>query len=379
MELHLISLNVPYPANYGGVIDIFYKIKALSASGVAIHLHCYDYGRGPQQILNSFCSSVTYYKRKVGLRNAFSGKPYIVKTRNSKELLDNLSKDSHPILFEGLHTTYWLNHASIKNRIKIVRTHNLEHEYYQYLSLKEKNPFRKIYFKSEARKLARYENILKHATGIAAISPSDAQYFKSHYQHTFLLPAFHPYNQVKSEEGLGPYLFYHGDLSVLENIQAALFLAEAFKDEPFSLVFAGNKPSKELANKIQGNSRFQLIENPSSKTMSELLSQAHVVLLPTFQPTGIKLKLIASLYEGRHCIVNTHMIKNTGLENLCHLADTREEFVSKAKKLMSQPFENKDMIIRKEILGKWFDNQRNAAILIQEIQELQASLQMPSA
>lgn len=372
MELHLVSLNVPYPANYGGVIDIFYKIKALSVSGVGIHLHCYDYGRGSQNILNSFCRSVTYYKRKVGLKNAFSSKPYIVKTRNSKELLDNLCKDSHPILFEGLHTTYWLNHPNLKNRIKIVRTHNLEHEYYQYLSLKEKNPLRKIYFKSESGKLARYESILKHATAIAAISPSDAQYFTSHYQNTFLLPAFHPYNQVKSEEGLGAYLFYHGDLSVRENIQAALFLVDAFKDESLSIVFAGNKPSKELVKSIQGKSQFQLIENPSAKTMSDLLSQAHVVLLPTFQPTGIKLKLIASLYEGRHCIVNTNMVKNTGLENLCHLADSREEFVLKAKKLMSQSFDNKDLIIRKEILGKAFDNQRNASILIQEIQKLQA-------
>ncbi len=372
MELHLVSLNIPYPANYGGVIDIFYKIKALSAYGVGIHLHCYDYGRGSQDILNSFCRSVTYYKRKVGLRSAFSSKPYIVQTRNSKELLDNLCKESHPILFEGLHTTYWLNHPNLKHRIKFVRTHNLEHEYYQYLSLKEKNLLRKLYFKSEARKLARYENILTHATQIAAISPSDAQYFKSRYPNTFLLPAFHPYNQVKSEEGLGDYLFYHGDLSVRENIQAALFLADAFKAEQFKVVFAGNKPSKELVKALQGKSQFQLIENPTAKTMSDLLSHAHVVLLPTFQPTGIKLKLIASLYEGRHCIANTHMVKNTGLENLCHLADTREEFVLKAKKLMSQSFDNKDLIIRKEILGKRFDNQRNAEILIQEIQKLQA-------
>jgi hypothetical protein len=372
LELHLVSLNVPYPANYGGVIDIFFKIKALNASGVGIHLHCYDYGRGSQDILNSFCRSVTYYKRKVGLRSAFSSKPYIVKTRNSKELLVNLCKDSHPILFEGLHTTYWLNHPDIKNRIKIVRTHNLEHEYYQYLSLKEKNLLRKIYFKSESGKLERYESILKHANAIAAISPSDAQYFKSHYPNTFLLPAFHPYSQIKSEEGLGTYLFYHGDLSVRENIQAALFLVDAFKDESLSLVFAGNKPSKELVKSIQGKKQFQLIENPSAKTMSNLLSQAHVVLLPTFQPTGIKLKLIASLYEGRHCIVNTNMVKNTGLENLCHLADSREEFVLKAKKLMSQSFDNKDLIIRKEILGKWFDNQRNAGVLIQEIQKIQA-------
>ena len=32
--LNIVSLNVPYPPNYGGVIDIYYKIKALKAVGV---------------------------------------------------------------------------------------------------------------------------------------------------------------------------------------------------------------------------------------------------------------------------------------------------------------------------------------------------------
>ena len=28
-EIHIITFDIPYPANYGGVIDVFYKIKAL--------------------------------------------------------------------------------------------------------------------------------------------------------------------------------------------------------------------------------------------------------------------------------------------------------------------------------------------------------------
>ena len=36
-HLHIISFDVPYPANYGGVIDVFYKLKALHAEGIKIH------------------------------------------------------------------------------------------------------------------------------------------------------------------------------------------------------------------------------------------------------------------------------------------------------------------------------------------------------
>ena len=31
-HLHIIAFNVPYPANYGGVIDVFYRIKALAGA-----------------------------------------------------------------------------------------------------------------------------------------------------------------------------------------------------------------------------------------------------------------------------------------------------------------------------------------------------------
>ena len=35
MEKHIniIALNIPFPANYGGVIDIYYKLYALSRCG----------------------------------------------------------------------------------------------------------------------------------------------------------------------------------------------------------------------------------------------------------------------------------------------------------------------------------------------------------
>ncbi len=54
-----------------------------------------------------------------------------------------------------------------------------------------------------------------------------------------------------------------------------------------------------------------------------LLAQINV--LPTFQATGIKLKLLMALYTGRHCIVNQPMVDNTGLEELCSIQNTAEE------------------------------------------------------
>ena len=38
--LNIVSFNIPYPANYGGVIDVYYKLEALRACGVKLILHC---------------------------------------------------------------------------------------------------------------------------------------------------------------------------------------------------------------------------------------------------------------------------------------------------------------------------------------------------
>ena len=117
-HLHIISFDIPYPPNYGGVIDVFYKIKTLSGLGVKIHLHCIEYpGRERSKELDKHCVEVHYYKRKTGVFSAISFKPYIVSSRRSDEMITRLLQDDYPILFEGLHSCYYLNDSRIKDRI----------------------------------------------------------------------------------------------------------------------------------------------------------------------------------------------------------------------------------------------------------------------
>ncbi|MBI9066271.1 MAG: glycosyltransferase [Salinivirgaceae bacterium] len=367
--IHIISLNVPYPPNYGGIIDIFYKIKALHEVGAKIHLHCFDYGRGMQMELNKYCQSVSYYKRNRNIYKQFSSKPFIVSSRSSKKLLTNLLKDNYPILFEGLHTTFFIDHSSLADRIKVVRTHNVEHLYYKLLQKQEPFFLRRWFFAAESRKLEKYQSILSHAQLIAAISPNDTKYFISKFDNTFWLPPFHSNSEIKTEVGSGNYALYHGNLSVRENIEAVLFLIDTFKETQINLIVTGKNPSIQIRKNIAKVKNIKLIANPSYQEMMELILNAHIHLLPTFQATGIKLKLIESLFMGRHCIVNFEMLSGTGLEKLCHLANSKEEFLNKALKLMSSPFENKDLIMRKEILSKKFSNNRNAQMLLNAIKD----------
>ena len=108
-----------------------------------------------------------------------------MRSRESKKLLERLSADRHPILFEGLHTTAYINHPLLANKVKIVRAHNVEHDYYEALALAEEKWWKTLFFKGEAKRLKEYEKqVGQFAEGIAAISPMEHRYFEGEYGKT---------------------------------------------------------------------------------------------------------------------------------------------------------------------------------------------------
>ena len=370
IAIQIVAFNIPYPPDYGGIIDIFYKVKALSEYGISVYLHCFEYDRPRSIELERYCAKVFYYSRHKGLRYQLSFIPYIVITRSNNQLINNLSSNKSPILFEGLHTCAFLDHPSLASHLRIVRTHNIEHEYYLNLYKAERNIFKKLFFRMEACKLSRYEKILGHASHLLCISPNDNFYFDRKYGHSHFIPAFHPFSEIKSKTGRGKYVLFHGNLSVSENLQAVEFLIKnVFANISQNVIIAGKNPPERLVQKISQFPNIQLISNPENEQMEALIQDAHLSLLPTFQDTGLKLKLLASLFSGRFCIANTPMIHKTGLEHLCYLADTPEEMISKINELFNRDFTTVEIDKRKIILEDAFSNHRNALKIIRLLEK----------
>jgi len=368
-EINVVALDVPSPPSYGGVVDIYYKLEALHKEGWQIHLHCYQYGRSHAAELKKICKTVKYYPRRT-FRNPFYGKlPYIVATRNTTAMLENLNANDFPILFEGLHCCYYLAHESLKDRFKIVRTHNVEHDYYKNLEMVEDHFFKKYFFRLESERLKKFESTLKHANLIAAISPNDYKHFSRHYKNAIYLPAFHPNKSVNIKTGRGEYLFYHGNLGVGENDEAALFLVKnVFSRLKYPAVIAGNNPSLTLKKEIEKYPHITLNDKAGADEILSLIKNAHINVLPTFQSTGIKLKLINSLYKGRFCVVNDKMVKNTGLQELCTMANKPEDFIKTIKKLWTASFNEPDINKRSAVLEKIFSNSQNIKLITEELE-----------
>ncbi len=363
-KLHVVSFAVPYPPDYGGIIDVFYKIKNLSELGVSVVLHVFQYDGRQSEELNQYCEQVIYYPRSRKFSDQLSMLPFIVKSRIDQNLLANLLKDDAPILFEGLHTTYFMDHPSLAHRKCFIRMHNIESDYYFHLYKAEKSWLKKIFFYSESLKLARYEkNILGKATGLFTVSEKDTQdLFK--YGNTSFVGAFHSFEKISSAEGKNDFALYHGKLNLAENNEAALFLVnEVFSKNDYPLLIVGSNPSKELMNAAAKRKNIEIRTGLSTEEIHHLLAQAHINVLPTFQSTGVKLKLLSALYSGRFCLVNPAMVKGTGLSEYCVVAESPEQWLKEINKLKNLEFTNNEIVLREKLISGTYSNKINAAKL----------------
>lgn len=369
--LHIVCLDVPWPPDYGGAIEMMNRIIMFKKMGIAIHLHYFSYNeRGTPNELNQYCERIHVYERKKGSRGLSRKRPYIVASRINEQLAQNLSKDNTPVLLEGIHCTGVLSRLDLSSRKVVVRMHNDETAYYRELARAERSFWKKIHFRRESRMIEKYTWQLPGNCVYACITKDDAQKLgrTGHLHNVTYLPAFPSWQQVNGEEGRGNFCLYHGNLSVPENEEAAMWLlCKVFNQVRRPFVIAGKNPSKRLEKMAHLYQHTCLVANPGDAELNDLIRKAHINILPCLNRnmTGMRLKLLHVLFEGRHCLVNEPMIRGTGLEGACHIAATADAFASVIAQLFHQPFTAEEIELRKHLLGDTYNNEKNIRQLIQ--------------
>lgn len=370
--LHIISFNVPYPPNYGGIIDVYHKIRTLHGMGIRIILHCYEYERPQAPELELICEKVYYYKRNTGLWTNLTFLPYNVNSRKDPRLLKRLLEDNYPILFEGLHSCYFLSHPALKNRMKIYRESNIEHDYYNHLARSGSGFLKGCFYRVEALRFKWYQPVIAKADISLVVSMADAAYLRKVFPDKQIeyMPSFHPNETVTSLPGKSEYILYHGKLSVEENELAALYLIRnIFCQLPYTCVIAGMNPSRKLLHAASQYANIVVEQNLPGERMDKLIREAQIHMLVTFQGTGLKLKLLNSLFAGRHIVVNDLMLTGTGLDALCHIANTETDMIRICNELMNKPFTEDDRLQRQQQLSSLYSNQKQGERLYQIISD----------
>ena len=361
--IHIVALDAPSPPDYGGAIDMYYKIVALASIGKKVILHYFDYKDGRQGAtgLEKYCVAVYSYKRQTGWQSASLRLPYIVGSRVNQDLVERLNGDDHPIILEGIHCSGLLDHLKKKDRKVVIRLHNDEARYYRALAETETGLFRKTYYLFESRLLKRFQDRLSRDLCLAGLSSEDIKAFEEKgFTNLHFIPSFLPWQQIKSTEGKGKFCLYHGNLSVSENEKAALWLIDhVFSQCSIPFTIAGKRISQRLKNKAKACPHIRLVDSPSDEGLEALLQASHVNVLPSFNTTGVKLKLLHALFNGRFCVTNSAGVAGSELANCVAAAENAKEMIETINHLFSKPFSIAQIEERKAIL-KIYNNEVNA-------------------
>lgn len=368
-KLHIVCLRSPLPADTGGARDMLERITALRNEGIKIHLYCFY--KGTENIpaeLYSIADKVSVYRRRISLFRLLQGQPYIVACRSDKSLLDRLSEDSAPILFDGIHTTAHIHALFQKDRKLIVRMHNDEVQYYRELSRFERNLLKRIYYWLESKRIHRWmKNLPPAELGCIQIREQDVIARSYNHLSTFLLPPVLP-ARVESLIGNGGYCLYHGNLSVSENERAAIWLLRrVFARLKLPLVIAGKNPSSKLEKLVHFYQHACLVADPSDRELRDLIQKAQINVLPSRTRTGIKLKIFDALQYGRHCIINQEMNESSPWTDSCTIVSSADEMGEAVTKLYSVPFTEAMRQNREEKLGAWRKQLDPIATLIKRL------------
>lgn len=319
-SIHIVSFDVPFPPDYGGVLDVYLRAKGLKELGYSVILHCYEYGRGRAHDFSEVADQVYYYDRKNGVKSVFSNLPYIVKSRNSEELLQRLLADDFPVLLEGQHCTFRIDELIKHHKKTAVRMHNIEWEYYRDLAKDAKTTSERLFFGLESRKLRKHENQLKKVP-LLCISEKDTEHYqKLGFHATYLPVTINPDLILEPAEAEKPFALFHGNLSVAENREAVQTLISENKRKKFELpvIIAGKHPGAALTKKIQDQG-WECIADPSDSELNDLMRSCSLHLLIGFKSSGIKLKVIRGLLTGKPCIATREMTGTPTLEKHCEI------------------------------------------------------------
>jgi hypothetical protein len=357
--LHIISFDNPYPPDYGGVIDVFYKLKSLHELGYAIHLHCfYDERNAVSEALKAITESVHLYKKNRNPLFLFSAIPFGIKSRFHKSLIQNITAVEAPILFEGLQSTMLLHQMVCQNK-KYLRLHNLESNFYTGMYRSETNWVKKIMYYFEIGKYKNYEKQLSHFEHVFTLSVYENEMVKSWADNVSYLPVFHGNALPKNLSEKGEYALYHGDLRLPDNKKSVQFLIQLFQKIPdYKLLIASSNGKDFVEQQLKNTTNIAFVTIENEQHLELLLAEAHINVLLSFQQSGTKLKLVNSLFKSRFCLINKNMVDDENLVQLCEMANTEAEFIAKINELKNKPYlENES---RAKVLSQVLDDAKNA-------------------
>ena len=366
MKITVVALEIPFPPNHGGRVDIWRRLQVLSALGVSIQLVCWSKGELQEDIkcalmevvetlhlLRFNGTSISSLAKRISFlpRYPLEISSRIVYGENLKKLRSAVEA-FHPdlIMIDQLHGCmvgrYLHNHLGVP---LVLRSHNIEHLYYKNLYASAQG-IRKILRLLSLNGLERIEKAtLKECDAFYDISVDDLGYWQSQgfANGKFLPPLINPSDMdylaslasSKDAKEIGASksfdVVFLGNLYTDNNVAGIVwFLSEVVprlksKIPDIKILISGSNPVKKIVDLCESSDCVTLQANPESA--SDIYRSGRVLINPMAVGGGVSIKAIDMLATG--CPIVT-LPKGVGglpepAKSLFHIAESADDFAEK--------------------------------------------------
>ncbi len=325
----IVSENEKYPA------------KNLADSGVFNNVFSYPMNGKWESLIKSFFSKETYTMIRHDLNN-----------ENLQNIIKNINENKYTATifdYSGSYPLYrkLIQHINVEDDKIIYWSHNIDYIDFKNVTIETNNLARKIFYYIIYKKLEKLElDYIRKFTKIVSVAKHETNILKkiNPVDNVCWIPPMLP--EPKPIESNEEYLskidkeivnykhkiLFTGDLRRSSNFISAIWFANKVfpiirKKLNACFIIVGKDPSKEIINLVKKNKDIFLFPNaPSLQPFYEI---SDLVVVPLFNPAGIKLKLIEALKYKKKVVARPEALLGAGLEYVVPNATEPEDFAKK--------------------------------------------------
>lgn len=366
MRILLVTNKFPSPPRDGGSLASYTMASGLAENGSKVDLLAmntskhYIFEGMPESAVTGVNKTIKVFVdtshsiRDIISNLLFSTLPYnstrFISDDFSKALKQMLKESSYDIVqLEGLYLAPYIDTIRGNSAALVsYRAHNIEHIIWKGFWRREKNPFRRWYYRNLYKRILKFEQeFINKYDLLVPITKQDELYLgKMGNTRESFVSAFGMYpseiplfrKSVKRE----PIIQYIGALDWKPNIDGLDWFIDRVwarvKSEVDGAIFmvAGRNSERGYARNLVRNSIDFRGEVGSA---AKYLMQSGILVVPLFAGSGIRVRIIEAMLMGKPIVATSFAVTGIPVENGRHLllADNEDDFAGAVSKMLRDP------------------------------------------
>ncbi len=338
LDVLVVSLDVPFPDDYGGAKDIWAQISLLLSVGWRVDLVATYLNKKRRETFSASRKENLFghaflLPRLPLARCLFSVLPYdMVSRRIGDDDLARISealgsKSYDVIIVEGLQSilTFESLRPHLRYKKAVLRVQNIESDYYKNQYHSEPNPVKAFYYRIESEKYNQFCKKYFFAgtyDAIFNISTSEMGHpiFKGMKEQHFVPPFVDLQVERPVIAGRKNRFLYVGNLNLPDNRlalkQSHKYLKNLTGGADIEYLVCGKCESSSGLGLLQRDASVTFAFNASSDELKRAYDSSKIFVNFSANAAGVKLKLLDALSHGLPVLSNRNGCAGSGLEGL---------------------------------------------------------------